>query len=180
MDEGAARFWTVLFGGLTAISLVAGGIYTIVQYFDAKQKDRDVRETDRATLQLQIDAMTLSARQAFNTRHIELCSRASEDAGVLATSTDPSRLLKAKEDFWSLYWGTLGIVENREVEAAMVGLGNCLTALDQKDKTCAPELRSLSLNLAHACRAEVEKNFQVDLPSLNSGTSAKPAEGQAR
>jgi len=137
-------------------------------------KDREAQEKDRATLQLQIDATTLSAKQAFNTKHIELYSRASEDAGILATSSDAAQQAKAKEDFWNLYWGTLGIVENRKVEAAMVELGNCLTALDNKDESCRNDLRSLSLSLAHACRAEVETNFRVDLPSLNAEPRQMP------
>ena len=29
MGEGAARFWTAVFGGVTAIGLVAAGIYTL-------------------------------------------------------------------------------------------------------------------------------------------------------
>ena len=56
MGEGAARFWTAVFGGVTAIGLVAAGIYTLFQYFDAKEKDR-------ATLQVQIATTALAAKQ---------------------------------------------------------------------------------------------------------------------
>jgi hypothetical protein len=45
MGEGAARFWTAVFGGITAIVLVAAGVYTLIQYLDTKQKDRVTLES---------------------------------------------------------------------------------------------------------------------------------------
>lgn len=165
LDEATSRYWNAVFGGITALGLVLGGGYTLLQYLDAKANDQEVHKKDVATLKLQVDATKLAAQQAFNNKHMELCSRASEDAGTIATSTNPSKRADATDDFWRLYWGPLGIVEDKAVEGAMVAFGDCLTALSNGQK-CEKDLTSLSLDLARACRTEVKSNFDVDLPNL--------------
>jgi hypothetical protein len=163
MGVGPSRFWAAVFGGITAIGLVAAGIYTLFQYFDAKEKDR-------ATLQLQIATTELAAKQAFNSKHLELCAQAAGDAGTLATSKDESKKRLAKDDFWQLYWGPLGIVEDSEVASAMVSFGHCL------EGTCDQPIEFQALKLAHACRAEVSKDFQIDLPAVPNRPSPKKLE----
>src|SRR5277367_2958809 len=107
MDEGTARFWSAVFGGITAVGLVAAGIYTLFQYIDAKEKDRESRDKDRTALQLQVATTSFAAKQAFNSKHLELCAQATGDAGTIATSKDKGQLRLAKDDFWRLYWGPL-------------------------------------------------------------------------
>lgn len=161
MSEGAARFWTTVFAGVTAISLIAAGLYSLVQYFDAKDRERESRDKDRAALQLQIRATSLAAKQAFNNKHLELCAEAAIAAGTVATTKNEAKKRMAQDDFWRLYWGPLGIVEDSEVAAAMVAFGKCL------EGDCGqrpPRLRAL--DLAHACRVEVSRDFQIDLPAL--------------
>ena len=121
MDESTARFWTTIFGGITAIGLVLAGIYTLVQYFDAKEKDL-------ATLKLQVAATELAAKQGFNSKHLELCAEAVGAAGTIATSKDVSKKRLALDDFWRLYWGPLGIVEESEVASAMGAFDGYLDA----------------------------------------------------
>jgi hypothetical protein len=172
MGEGAARFWTAIFGGITAVGLIAAGIYTLVQYLNARQAERESHDKDRATLQLQIATTSLAAKQAFNGKRLELCAQATGDAGTIATSRDKSKLRLAKDDFWRLYWGPLGIVEETEVARAMVAFGRCLDDREGKNDlryrfACdGTPLTSLALDLAHACRSEVSKDFQLDLPSV--------------
>jgi hypothetical protein len=164
MGEGAARFWTAVFGGITAVGLVAAGIYTLAQYLGAKEKDR-------AALQLQIATTSLAAKQAFNGKHLELCAQVAGDAGTIATSKDESRVLSAKDDFWRLYWGPLAIVEEEQVAVAMVAFGECL----DNEKGCESlRKRRLAVRLARACRAEVSKDFQLDLPSVPDRPKALP------
>ena len=162
LGEGAARFWNAVFGGITALGLVAAGIYALFQYIDAKEKDRESRDKDRASLQLQIATTSFAAKQAFNGKHLELCAQAAGDAGTIATSKDQNLLRSAKDDFWRLYWGPLGIVEESQVASAMVAFGRCL----ENGKSCESPLTSLALDLAHACRSEVSKDFQLNLPSV--------------
>lgn len=47
LDEGAARFWTAVFGGVTAVGLVGARVYSLVQYFDGKARDRENVATHR-------------------------------------------------------------------------------------------------------------------------------------
>ena len=167
MDEGAARFWTTIFGGITAISLVAAGLYSLVQYFDVKQKDSENRDKDRATLKLQIATTRLAAKQAFNSKHLEFCAEAAGDAGTLASSTDKNKKRLAEDDFWRLYWGPLGIVEESEVASAMVAFGRCLQG------SCGGKsATSLAIALARACRTEVSKDFEIDLPTVGERPAA--------
>lgn len=175
MGEGAARFWSAVFGGITAVGLIAAGIYTLVQYFDAKRTERESHDKDRATLQLQIAATSLAAKQAFNSKHLELCAQATGDAGTIASSKDKSKHRLAEDDFWRLYLGPLRIVEDLEVARAMHAFGDCLDDLEGKNDlryrvACdgAP-LSQLATALARACRSEVSKDFQLDLPSVPTG-----------
>jgi len=161
LDEGAARFWTAVFGGITAIGLVGAGIYTLIQYFDAKERDR-------VTLQVQLITAALAAKQGFNTKHLELCTQAAGAAGTIASSKDPNKRRLAEDDFWQLYWGPLGIVEQSGVASAMVAFGECL-----QGKCTDRSPTSLALDIAHACRAEVSQDFQIDLPNVPE----RPASG---
>jgi hypothetical protein len=160
IDEGTARFWTAIFGGITALSLIAAGGYSLFQYWESQKKEIEGRAKDRATLQLQIAATQFAAKQAFANKHLELCAQASGDAGTISATKDPKKRIEAIDDFWRLYWGPLGIVEGVEVERRMVAFGECLGG------DCTPALKSLSLDIAHACRKEVEKNFELSLPDV--------------
>jgi hypothetical protein len=165
--EGTGRFWAAVFGGITALSLVAAGSYSLVQYWDAQKRYVDDRAKDRATLQLEVAATRMSARQAFANRHLELCAEASAAAATISTTQDQKKRAGATDDFRRLYWGPLGIVEDREVATQMVMFGECL------DGECGGStLRSLSLAIAHACRHEVEKNFEVNLPDVPTQRTA--------
>jgi len=53
MSEDSARFWSVIFGGVTTIGLVLGGTYTVIQYFDSRKKDAQTYALQAATAQLE-------------------------------------------------------------------------------------------------------------------------------
>ena len=164
MSEGSARFWSTIFGGITAIGLIAAGLYSVVQYFDT-------REREGRTLQLQVQATALAAKQAFHGKHLELCAEATTAAGTIATTQDANKKRLAQDDFWRLYWGPLGIVEDAEVAEAMVAFGKCIGG-ECGDRPA----RRRALDLAHACRAEVSKDFQIDLPVVpDRPVAANPA-----
>jgi hypothetical protein len=163
ISEGTARFWNVVFGGITAVSLLAAGGYTLVQHFENKEKESVSR-------QLQIATAVLAAKEGFNTKHLELCSEATAAAGTIATSKDTAKKQLAEDTFWRLYWGALGIVEGSDVEKAMVAFGECLRG------SCARPPTFLALDLAHACRAEVSKDFELKLPDLPK----RPDSGSAK
>ena len=64
-----------------------------------------------------------SNRRPFLEKQLELCFAASEAAAQLVTEPDPVEWEKARLVFWRLYWGVLSIVEDPEVESAMVKFG---------------------------------------------------------
>lgn len=113
-------------------------------------------------------------RQPFLQRQLELVFQASNAAAILATEPDPVEWEKARRTFWRLYWGPLSIVEDREVEAAMVVFGRGVpTAPVTADKLPMAELRQPSLRLALAARGLVLKSWGISLPELEVARAPK-------
>lgn len=109
------------------------------------------------TSRIQAETRQLEARKPFLDRQLKLYTETTQNATILATSSDPDELEKARGRFWELYWGELAMVENRGVEAAMVAFGRCL------DKGCVQkELQPLALDLAHACRDSLAISWGVE------------------
>jgi hypothetical protein len=117
-------------------------------------------------------------RQPFLQKQLDLCFEATDTAGRLASETDPGEWEKNRLNFWRLYWGSLSIVEDRAVEAAMVAFGGLLP--DRPDSNPTLPMRELagpSYNLAHACRDLVLASWQIDLPALAGHKSEVPVSG---
>ena len=113
------------------------------------------------------DKKAQSNREPFLRMQLKISFEASEIAARLATETDPERWEEARKAFWRLYWGTLGIVENREVEAAMVALGNLVPAHPGAPAELPMEaLQIPSLTLAHKTRDLVLNSWDVHLEPL--------------
>jgi hypothetical protein len=106
-------------------------------------------------------------RQPFLTEQLELCFEASDAAGRLATEPDPAEWEKARREFWRLYWGVLSIVEDPEVEGAMVNLGELVPAQPVNNvELPMTSLHNRSYDLAHAIRRLLLKSWNIDLPPL--------------
>jgi hypothetical protein len=106
-------------------------------------------------------------REPFLQKQLEMCFQASNTAARLATETDPAEWEEARQTFWRLYWGTLGIVEDRNVESAMVELGRLVPDKPVDAPTLPMEsLRQPSIRLAHAARNLILNSWNVDLPPL--------------
>jgi hypothetical protein len=108
-----------------------------------------------------------SNRQPFLQKQLELCFATSDTAARLATETEQVEWEKARLKFWQLYWGTLSIVEDINVEGAMVELGR-LVPDHPVAQTNLPmkSLEQPSLKLAHAARTLILASWKVDLPPL--------------
>jgi hypothetical protein len=106
-------------------------------------------------------------REPFLQKQLEMCFQASNTAARLATETDPAEWEEARQTFWRLYWGTLGIVEDRNVESAMVELGRLVPDKPVDAPTLPMEsLRQPSIRLAHAARNLILNSWNVDLSPL--------------
>ncbi len=122
-------------------------------------RDKSAQELAHARIEAQrlAESHRIEATKPFLERQLKLYTEASQVAAVLATSTEAAELLRATERFWELYWGELALVENKEVQAAMVALGRALeTSADKK------EVQQLSLRLAHACRRSLDKSWGIN------------------
>jgi hypothetical protein len=115
------------------------------------------------TSRIQAETRQLEARRPFLERQLTLYTEATQNAAILATSSDAAAIEKARQRFWELYWGELAMVENGGinvnkggVESAMVLFGQCL------NKNCSQaELQPLALKLAHACRDSLADSWGV-------------------
>jgi hypothetical protein len=115
------------------------------------------------TSRIQAETQQLEARKPFLERQLTLYTEATQNAAILATSSDADAIEQASQRFWELYWGELAMVENgglnaKEggVESAMVAFGQCL------NKACSQaELQPLALRLAHACRDSLAVSWGV-------------------
>src|ERR1041384_3506291 len=118
------------------------------------------------TSRIQAETRQLEARKPFLERPLTLYTQATQNAAILATSSDPDAIEQARQRFWELYWGELAMVENgglntKEggVESTMVVFGQCLNKLN---KGCSQaELQPLALRLAHACRDSLAVSWGV-------------------
>ena len=97
---------------------------------------------------------SIEAAQPYLERKLKWCEEATETAAAIAIRESGSELEKVQR-FWELYWGVMGMVENDKVFDAMVAFGKGLNGKLPKDQT----LRKLSLNIAHACRSEMSKDW---------------------
>ena len=109
-----------------------------------------------ATQRAQAETRRIEATRPFLDRQLKLYTEATQAASTLAVSSSKEEVALAKQRFWSLFWGKLALVEDKRVEAAMVGFGR---ALDE-GKT-GNELRGSSLELAHACRDSSAESWGV-------------------
>ena len=82
-----------------------------------------------------------------------------------AETIDP----KDVERFFQLYWGELAMVEDVDVERAMVRFRKSLLTLQQKgaNDECAKKRTEISLMLAHCIRASLGKSWGVKLEGLS-------------
>lgn len=108
------------------------------------------------TQKMQNQTRRIEATKPFLDRQLKLYTDATQAAATLATSVKDTELVQARERFWSLYWGELALVEDKQVEGAMVQFGSALS----KGLT-GTQLQVLSLQLAHACRDSLADSWGV-------------------
>jgi hypothetical protein len=103
----------------------------------------------------------INAARPFLEKKLKWCEEAVDTAAGIAIhgrdsvssqegAVRPSRRV---DRFWALYWGVMGMVENRDVIDAMVAFGNGLNTSD----TSGDKGRALSI--AHACRKEMAHDW---------------------
>jgi hypothetical protein len=162
-------FSTAIIAG--AVSLAVGFTTAIVTIRVANVRaevDRSLAQfEERKAAQKLTTEQQQTNRRPFLQKQLDLCFEATDTAARLATETNPVEWEKKRFDFWRLYWGVLGIVEDQAVASAMVALGNTVPLLP----VASPELpmtsvKSQALALAHAARDLMRKSWDVELSPI--------------
>ena len=155
MDDTRARTWD------TAIKVV-GILLAVAGFWDGIRRYNDGRAAEAkaaAERSRQTAVVTLrESRRPFLERQLALYFEATKAAAQLSTLPPSPAWDKARQRFWELYWGELGLVEDAAVSGAMHGFGTGLKAFEAKQLT-QERLRSLALDLAHACRASLQDGW---------------------
>ena len=111
-------------------------------------------------------------REAQLGRYQDACSAA---ALIATLPRDDHRWNRCRTDFLRLYYGPLAIFEDFDhnsgqgrltVELAMILFKECMETNGAPCDGFTPDLKSLSLSLAHACRESLGRSWGYDLPQL--------------
>lgn len=120
-------------------------------------------------------ALVLSAEQQAHERQkpfVELQMKyyfeAAETAARIPRTSDEAGYRQLVARFWQLYWGPLAVVEDEDVEEAMVAYGQQLGS----NPGDAAALEMLSLDIAHACRGSLKRLW---VPELGNIRNIRPA-----
>jgi hypothetical protein len=143
--------WLGYAGGFATVVAVAIGIFTSVAgYNDARQKEAVARQKEAEARQAEAIKPFIEMKRQ---RYAEIL----QVVGALAAQKqDPEKLAKARVRFWELYWAELTVVEDEDVEAAMVHLGELIdpghetTALQDKTLDFAKLIRRKITTLQEA------------------------------
>lgn len=109
-----------------------------------------------------IQVQTIAARTPYLEHKLEWCEAAVRTTAAIATTDTPS-----EEDlatFWQMSWGVMGLIEGDDVFNAMVAFGDALNNGEpgmggSKGDEEATGLTKRSLDLAHACRRELAREW---------------------
>lgn len=114
------------------------------------------------------DKQLQSNREPFLREQLRLVQEATEVVATLANTTDSEEWQTKRARFWVLYWGPLGMVEDRSIVQAMVEAGNIIPKTEQREVPELPlsALRQTALRLSHSARDLVLASWNVDLPPL--------------
>ena len=159
MDEDEARLWTVVFGAITSLGLIAAGVYSLIQFEDGRQKDREAQRFQAA-------ATDLSARQYFNNKLLDNCTAASSETAIIAKGQGPARQ-EVVDTFGALSNGPMKIIAGFQVERAIKEFKRCLDEASNPRSGCA-SFEKLADDVAWACKLEVKTSFTLqEDPNFN-------------
>jgi hypothetical protein len=115
------------------------------------------------TARIEAETRSLDARKPFLEKQLALYTEATQVVSVLATSEDADALAKNRQRFWELYVGELAMVENGGLDARNRGVAEAMGKFSScLNRECARgELRSLAVDLAHACRDSLALSWGV-------------------
>lgn len=127
------------------------------------------------TQKMQNRTLEAANSRPFLEKQLAVVFQASDDAAILATTTDAAEWRKARRDFARLHYGQLRVTEDRELEAAMSEFMEVLPPEDEKPlELPMHHLELRALKIAAASRAVIAKSWRVDLGRLEDEAAGKP------
>ena len=106
----------------------------------------------------------LAFRKPYWEKLLALYIDATSSVSILASTTNKEDWEKARAEFWRLYYGPLCLVENKEVESAMVYTKMVLP--DSYEQRDVVKLRKASQQLALACRNSIRTDWDITMETL--------------
>jgi hypothetical protein len=116
-----------------------------------------------------VDTANREIKKAYNEKKLSECVEASDVAATLTDrplGSQPSDAWnKAHARFEILYWGSLAMFEDSNVESAYVSFRQMLNT-ESKSQAAVTQLQQAALTVSHACRELVSDTWTLDLPTL--------------
>lgn len=169
------------------LQAVTGLLALAAFWFGVYQFKHQSEETRNATTRQADDTMLGRKREAqkpFFEQQLTLYLQAADVASRVATAPDADARRTHEANFWSLYWGTLAVVEDvhpsrdstsRDVEGAMIRFGRLL----KQDHATRGELEQGSLAIAHAVQNSIRATWDVNLPAGESNKTPPGPPGRS-
>jgi hypothetical protein len=131
LDEGWARTLDALAKLATALAIVVGGGWTLIQY--------SITRTD------QLRTQQIEASKPFLEKRLEFYIELTSATATIATSKNQAEVARAKEQFWILYSGPLLVLEEPGLQIRVQAYADCL---EDTSKCQGASLTQLSQSLA--------------------------------
>ena len=109
--------------------------------------------------------LAIEAAKPYLEKKLAWCEEAVDRAARIATTEPP--LPEDVQRFRQLYWGVMGLIENKDIEDTMdafdQGIRDGIPAVlgSKLNGSDIVTLSKLSLDLAHACRAELAAEWST-------------------
>ena len=145
---------------VTVLVAVAGFWFTVHQYNN--QQAAAAKQQAEAAAKMAADREQ-ALLKPFLDKRLELYFAATEAAATMALSKDKAERDKAEAKLIQLYAGTLIIVEDAEVEKAMLKIYQCITGQDACDEA---EKQRRAQALASRARDSIGQSYNVKLDQL--------------
>lgn len=164
---------------ITALIAVVGFWFGVYQYFSQQkqineQRQREALEASNRQeneLRRANEVKEQDFRRRFWEEQISIYKKVCDLAARIALAENPNQVKKERNEFWVLYWGELSIIEDSNVNQAMVVYGNDLRGFENGWTTSA-SLKQKSYLLARACRNSLKRTWEPapvdDIPDMKT------------
>jgi hypothetical protein len=149
---------------VTLVGLILGGIKYLGQRGDSLKAQATTAAVQAANSKRQTQKPFLEKQQITCVDAVGIVGSlaAENEPGIVV---DPRQHAKALNQFWIHFHGVLSVVENKEVETAMVRIGDQLRECERIHQKC--DLQNNANRLAHACRDLMLTGWDINPAQYN-------------